>query len=98
MFHIYAIQYSRFLVVCNCLFPQKDGEILYRFTKKEWLYQRKLYEIMFHIIVKHKADEKETPEYAAYQDVQHRDMRIFGVSFSSASYLDGIMISRFPVQ
>lgn len=53
---------------------------------------------MFHIIVKHKADEKETSEYAAYQDVQHRDMRIFGVSFSSASYLDGIMISRFPVQ
>ena len=53
MFHICVIQYNRFQGLCNCLFPQKDGENLYRFTKKDGWEQRKLYEIMFHIIVKH---------------------------------------------
>lgn len=52
MFHIYVIEYNRFYKLCNCLFPQKELEKLYRFTKLKEAIRKKLYENMFHINVK----------------------------------------------
>lgn len=52
MFHIYVIEYNRFYGLYNCLFPQKKGEKLYRFTKTKGVNREKLYENTFHINVK----------------------------------------------